>query len=247
MRKRLTNDLSFDVNYTFAHSLDIASGNQAGTSFGAPFVLNPLDLNVNRGHSDFDIRHLVTADWVYNLPFGNGKRFGNGARGFVNALVGGWTLTGIFRYNSGRPVGAPGDADRWATNWNAQSNGVALRPVESSPTRTGDPNIFEDPQAAFQSYRNARPGEFGDRNTIRLPSYFTIDPGLYKAFRIKENLQLKFRWEVFNATNSQSFTTLANFSLPQDPFNEQAPSDFGRFTQIQGNPRVMQFALRIEF
>lgn len=249
LRKRLSSDVSFDVNYTWSHSLDIASGLQTSTAYAAAFVLNPLDLNVNRGNSDFDIRHLVNANWVVGLPFGKDKRFLSTSNGFANALIGGWQLTGIFRYNTGLPAGQPFDADRWATNWNAQSNGVALRSLESSPTRTGDPNLFKDPEAAFGSYRNARPGEVGDRNTLRDPHYLALDMGLYKSFKITESKLIKFRWEVFNLTNSQFFTGVIanNRRLPQDPFASEASSDFGKFTDIQGSPRVMQFALRFEF
>src|SRR5205814_1010182 len=137
----------------------------------------------------------------------------------ANFIIGGWQTTGIFRWNSGLPAGQPNDDARWATNWNLTSNGVAIRPVESSPTRTGDPNLFSDPLAAFRSYRNPYPGEAGDRNILREPGYVALDMGLYKAFKLPgEGRQVKFRWEVFNVTNTQHFTGIANFGIPQDPF-----------------------------
>jgi hypothetical protein len=61
-------------------------------------------------------------------------------------------------------------------------------------------------------------------------------------------VQLKFRWETFNITNTQHFTTISSFGLPQDPNLGASPSSsFGKFTNIQGTPRQMQFALRLEF
>ncbi|HWQ35340.1 MAG TPA: carboxypeptidase-like regulatory domain-containing protein [Blastocatellia bacterium] len=249
IRKRFNRDFSFDFNYTLSHSIDIASGLQSSGSYGSAFILNPLDLNSNRANSDFDIRHLINANYIVALPFGDGKRFFNKLPKVVNAIIGGWETTGIFRWNTGLPSGQPFDDARWATNWNVQSNGVAIRPVESSPTRTGEPNIFSDPKAAFQSYRNAYPGEAGDRNILREPGYVVFDLGLYKAFKLPgEGKQIKFRWEVFNLTNTQHFTGIANFGIPQEPYlGKTPPPDWGKFTAIQGSPRVMQFALRIEF
>lgn len=250
-RKRYTKDFQFDVNYTLGHSLDIASGTETSgaISSGASLILNPLDLNENRGDSDFDVRHIVNANFIYSLPFGKGKFFFGDSNKVVNTLLGGWQLTGIMRYNTGLPAGQPFDDARWATNWNVQSNAVALRTLSSSPTRTGDPNLFSDPTEAFRSYRNALPGEAGDRNILRDPSFFTMDAGLYKSFLLpREKGKIIFRWEVFNVTNSQQFTNIASFGLPVDPFRGGTPAaDFGRFTGTQGSPRIMQFALRYEF
>lgn len=249
LRKRLSSGMSFDVNYTYGHSIDTSSGLQTSGTYGASFIQNPLDVNANRGTSDFDLRHMVNANFIAELPFGRGKRFASGINSVANALIGGWTLTGIYRYNTGLPAPSPFDDGRWSTNWNVQSNGFAIRPVESSPTRTGNPNLFTDPNAIYKSYRNSRPGEYGERNILRYPNFFTFDMGLYKSFNLPwEGSRVTFRWETFNLTNTQNFTGLANRRLGQDPFNQPgAPADWGRFTGIQGSPRVMQFALRIEF
>lgn len=249
LRKRLSRGMSFDLNYTYSHSIDISSGLQTSGAYGAAFIQNPLDINANRGSSDFDVRHLVNANFIAELPFGKGKKFASGINSVGNALIGGWTLTGIYRYNTGLPAPSPFDDGRWSTNWNVQSNGFAIRPVASSPTRTGNPNLFSDPNAIYRSYRNSRPGEYGERNILRYPNYFTFDLGLYKSFNLPwEGSRVVFRWETFNLTNTQSFTGLANRRLGQDPFNQPgAPADWGRFTGIQGDPRVMQFALRLEF
>jgi hypothetical protein len=249
-RKRFSKDLSFDFNYTFSHSLDTSSGAESATSlYGTTFILNPFDLDVNRGHSNFDIRHLINANYIWTLPVGRDKKFFGGMGKVTDALLGGWQMTGIFRYNSGLPAGAPFDSGRWATNWNISSNGVAIRPILASPTRTGDPNIFSDPTYAYQSYRTPYPGEFGDRNTIRYPGFIGLDAGLYKAFKLPgEGKRLVFRWEVYNVTNTQPFTGIASFGLAQNPNLGLTPSaDFGKFTGTQGNPRQQQFALRLEF
>ena len=238
------------MNYTYSHSLDTASGNEASGSITGINVLNPLNLNANRGSSDFDVRHLVNANFIYELPFGKGKMlFGNAGKG-MNAFLGGWTFTGIVRWNTGLPSGEPFDDARWATNWNVQSNGVRLRTLYSSPVKNGvggTPNLFSDPTAAYQSFRNARPGEAGDRNLLRDPGFSSFDAGLYKSFTFKERNKITFRLEVFNVTNTQPLTGVSNLGLTLDP-NLKTPSpDFGKLTAIQGAPRVVQFAVRYDF
>jgi len=251
-RKRFEKGLSFDVNYTYSHSIDTASGNESsGTiSSGASLILNPLDLNENRASSDFDVRHLINANFIYELPFGKGRQFLGGINKWANLLIGGWQFTGIYRWNTGFPVGEPYDDARWATNWNVQSNGVRIRPLEGSPTKNGAggyPNIFSDQTYAYQSFRNAYPGEAGDRNYLREPNYVTFDAGLYKSFQIRENHKVTFRLEVFNVTNTQRLTGVSDLSMELDPNLKTPGSDYGRLTAIQGSPRVVQFALRYDF
>ena len=261
LRQRLRSDVTFDFNYTYGHSLDNASGLQNSTSYGTAFIVNALFPNQNYGDSDFDARHIINANWVVGLPFGRGKRFFGDSSGVVDQVFGGWQTTGIFRWNSGLPIPqAPFDCCVWATNWNVQSNGVRVRQIQSSPTKNGvngTPNLFSDPTAAYRSYRPARPGEVGDRNSLRAPGYIALDMGLYKSFKLPwEGHSLQFRWEVFNVTNTQRFEglTIADLSLGPDPFLGGNPtSDFGRFTSTQ-TPlnetkagRVMQFALRYQF
>ncbi len=256
LRKRFSNDLAFDLNYTLGHSLDSASGLQNSTSYGSAFIVNALDPDQNYASSDFDARHIINANWLVGLPFGRNKVFLSGMPGPVDAVLGGWQLTGIFRWNSGLPVQTPFDGGIWATNWNVQSNGVRVTPIDSSPTRTGSPNLFGNALAAYQSFRNARSGEVGDRNVLRGEPFITLDMGLSKEFKIGESSSLQFRWEVFNVTNTQRFdgNTIADLGLDIDPFLGGAPSDeFGKFTSTQ-TPlnetkagRVMQFGLRFLF
>lgn len=251
IRKRFSAGLAFDFNYTYAHSLDTSSSNEASGSITGLDILNPLTIEANRGSSDFDVRHLINANFVYELPFGRGKSFLGDIGRWTDMLVGGWQMVGIYRWNTGFPLGEPFDDGRWATNWNVQSNGVRLVPLASSATPTGNgglPNLFSDQLAAYRSFRNARPGEYGDRNILREPNFVTLDLGIFKKFAINENHKITFRLEVFNVTNTQRFTGIANFRLGLDPNVSGTPSaDFGRFTGIQGKPRVTQIAVRYDF
>jgi hypothetical protein len=264
LRHRFRNDAAFDFNYTLSHSLDNASGLQSAGAYGAGFIVNALDPDLNYANSDFDVRHVINANWLVSLPVGRGRRIGNGMNSFLNAVIGGWQTTGIFRWNSGLPTGEPFQADRWATNWNVQSNMVRVCNAQSSPTSTGSANLFRDPNAVFRCFREPRAGEVGDRNILRGQGYISLDLGLSKNFPMPwEGHNLQFRWEVFNVTNTQRFAnaSLQGFGLPPDPFLPDAdsgaaltaPSDFGKYTATQtplNEPRagrVMQFALRYTF
>jgi hypothetical protein len=265
VRQRLSNDVTFDFNYTLAHSLDNASGLQnAGNFSTASLIFNPLNPELNYANSDFDIRHNINANWLVGLPIGRGKKFLSSAGKFTNAILGGWDMTGILRWNSGLPtqtaLGVPARPfafQRWATNWQISSGMVAVRPVSTSPGDfNGEPNLFADPTAAFQSYRDPRPGEAGDRNTLRQPGYFTLDAGLHKTFSMPwEGHALTFRWEVFNVTNTQTFTGFNATGLTTDPFifGGAPPPGFGNLTATQAPlgetkaGRLMQFGLRYVF
>src|SRR5229473_1766287 len=143
VRQRL-NNLTLDLNYTYSHSLDDASGLQSDFGFGSqnnsgPFIENPIRQRSNYGNSDFDIRHLINASAVWQMPFGKGRALMNTDNPALQAVLGGWQLAGIFRWNTGLPVGSPFDDARWATNWNVQANETPLAPISTCPSRVGTP------------------------------------------------------------------------------------------------------------
>ncbi|MDQ3748555.1 MAG: carboxypeptidase-like regulatory domain-containing protein, partial [Acidobacteriota bacterium] len=249
VRQRLGDKLTMDFNYTLSHSLDDASGLQTSGNFGTAMILNPIRQQDSYANSDFDVRHIINVNGVWQIPVGRNRWLLKDTNKVVDAFLGGWQLSGIFRWNSGLPTYSPYDT-LWATNWNIQSNSVRLRPVESCPTRGENgtaPNAFGcDRTAAFQSWRNAKPGETGDRNVIRLPGYVGLDLGLAKSFRMPwgENHQLQIRAEGFNVTNTQRLGTVRTLQVGVDPQVSTPPSDWWNFTAIQGTPRVIQFGLR---
>jgi hypothetical protein len=252
--------LLWDFNYTWSHSLDDASGLQSEASWAGGFILNPLRQHDNYASSDFDMRHMINVNAIYELPFGRGKLFGSNAPGWADQVIGGWRLSGIFRWNTGLPLTSPYDDARWATNWQVQSN--VTRTTDIQPCFTmGDasnaPKFFGcNTTEAYQSFRNAYPGETGERNTFRLPGYIVLDMGINKAFnlsRVHEGMKMELRWEVFNVTNTQHFGNIdgsrTGWGMRLDPKvrNLTPPANWSNFTEIQGSPRVMQIGLRIEF
>ncbi len=253
LRQRLGETLSYDFNYTFSKSFDSVSGLQTDGSYGGQFLLNPLRPDDNYSVSDFDTKHVVNANFLFSLPVGKGQPYFSNMNGIADAFLGGWSLRGIYRWNSGQPLSTPFDGQIWATNWNVQSNGTRIRNIDYGVQRNTQ-NFFADPQAALNSLRNARPGETGERNTLRLPGYQTLDLGLSKSVTMpwSEDHKFQFRFEVFNVTNIQYFGagnfTRTTYGLPEDPETATAPSTFGRiFNGTQGAPRRVQFGFRYQF
>lgn len=252
VRQRLSG-LTWDLNYTWSKSMDDASGLQTSTFYGTAFILNPLRQRDSRTVSDFDLTHIVNFNSVWDIPIGKGRKFGSNLRGVAGALLGGWQLSTIFRFNTGEPVTYFYEDSGWSTNWNANTGGTQIVRVKASTGKTsgdgGVPNLFADPLEAYNSFRSPLPGETGDRNILRFPSYFVIDAGLAKSFQMpwNEGHRVTFRWDVFNVTNSARFTGLADYSLGYQPDKNNPPPSWANFTDQQGSPRVMQFALRFDF
>ncbi len=263
VRQRLSS-LILDFNYTWSHSLDDASGLQSessaygNTNSNGAFILNPIRQRDSYANSDFDIRHSINADAVWSMPVGKGKRFMN-TGGAADAVLGGWQLSGIFRWNTGLPTQSPFDDSRWATNWNAQANVTPTTPVHScTGVVGGQPKLFGTCGSIndiYRSFRNAYPGETGTRNFLRLPGYVTLDLGLGKTFTMpwSENHHLQLRWDAFNVTNTQHFGLVdisrTGFGVGRDPALRSltAPGNWSNLVSIQGQPRIMQIGARYSF
>jgi hypothetical protein len=247
--------LTLDFNYTWSHSLDDSSGIQTSSGFGQAFINNPIRQHDNYATSDFDQKQNINASGIWQLPFGKGHALMNTDNSAADAILGGWQLSSIFRWNTGIPVSGPADDGRWATNFNVQSNGSPTTALHTCPTKpiVGSPRLFGCPNldAVYQSFRNPYPGETGPRNTFRLPGYVSLDLGLGKTWNMPwhEGHTLQLRWDVFNATNTQHLTQTTDFTIVRDPAlrGSSPPSDWTNFTQIQGQPRVMQVGARYSF
>jgi hypothetical protein len=238
LRQRL-GGLTWDLNYTFSKSMDDSSGLQNAGAYGTAFILNPLRQKDNYAVSDFDMRHILNFNSVWELPVGRGRTFLRDSNAFVDAVLGGWQLSTIVRYNTGEPLSGSinpiigsyrfFDNSGWPTNWNIKSSPVRLRPISTGVHFNGSgglPTLFADVDEAYSSFRSPYPGESGDRNQLRMPSYFVMDMGLQKQFKMpwSETHKLGFKWEVFNVTNSDFFRwcnlwprIAALFEMPDGP------------------------------
>ncbi|MFZ0420539.1 MAG: carboxypeptidase-like regulatory domain-containing protein [Candidatus Sulfotelmatobacter sp.] len=256
--------LEFDLNYTYSKSIDAGSNAERisefeGFGFGSQ-IINSWFPQQNRAVSDFDTTHIVNANWVYQLPFGRGKRFGSSMGRLANGVFGGWTVSGLWRWSTGYPFSL--FSPEWATNYQLESPAV---PISSARPTTGSfivaqasggtgPNVFKDPgitdsatnpNAAINLFRPAYPGEEGLRNGLRGPGTFNIDTGVAKTWPITESQFVKFSWQMFNVTNSARFD-VGTMSLNGNN-SLSSSSSFGNFSSTLSNPRVMEFGLRYTF
>jgi hypothetical protein len=249
LRRHMTRGVQFDFNYTWSKSIDYGSDTEQignGIFLGGPpagdQIFNAWNPKLNRAISTFDTTHQINANWVAELPFGKGRPYASGAGRLADALIGGWDLTGLWRWTSGFPISIS-NGSAWSTNWELAGYATQIGPDPKAKLTmiNGTPNLFADPQTALQSYRQDFPGEVGVRNSIRGQGYFGVDMGLDKTFKITESHQIRFSWEAFNIFNSVRF----------DPLTASTAIDFstgfGAYSKSLTVPRVMQFSLRYSF
>jgi Carboxypeptidase regulatory-like domain len=256
LRSRPTHGLQFDLNYVLSKSLDMGSdAERVGPFGGLSAIINTWDPKQMRGPSDFDARHQINANWVYDLPFGRGKHYGNDWNRAIDSVLGGWQVSGIYRWTSGFPFSIPGGGT-WNTNFqlsgNVELSGTAAPPQHltfvTNPALglQGDPFAFRvgsDPSAAANFLRLPYPGESGIRNNFRGQGFFGVDLGVNKTFHIREQQNLRFSAYAYNLTNSVRFdpaTITFNGALTN-------PSTLGQYSGALTRPRVMEFALRYQF
>lgn len=257
LRKRMTTGLNFDVNYTYSKSIDVGSNAERINEFEgfgfASQIINAWSPKQLRAVSDFDNTHQINANWVYDLPIGRGKRFGGSMGSAMDAILGGWQIAGLWRWSSGFPFSIGPGLGFWSTDWQLTSSAVLTGPkpktgafvVPPTAGQTPEPDVFQNPSLASQSFRVALAGESGDRNNLRGPGTLDIDASLAKSWRFGEGKALTFRWETFNVTNTP------RFDVGQMQFqgnNSLATAGtFGVFLNTLNKPRLMEFALRFQF
>ncbi|MBS1828123.1 MAG: carboxypeptidase regulatory-like domain-containing protein [Acidobacteria bacterium] len=247
LRKRFSSGLSLDFNYTFAKSQDLASVEENGGEF-AGFLVNSWDPSQRRGVSDYDQRHVWNMWWVYELPFGKGRKMLGAAGRPMDMVVGGWQVAGIWTQSTELPWSA-GNGRNWPTNWQITTLGTPVGATTPS-TKTknapavsgvGGPNVWADPARTLAEWQYTLPGQSGSRNTVRVDGLSNFDLNVSKRFQMpyRESHSIQFRWETFNLWNQVRFTGA--------DLRRVSTANWGKYTEQLNTPRQMQFALRYEF
>jgi hypothetical protein len=248
LEKNFSHGLQFEASYTYAHALDDASSAALGSLNNGDFR-NQLDPAQEYGNSDFDVRHRFVVSYVYQLPFGNGKRFGGNATGVMNQIIGNWQIAGITTASTGNWFTVT-DA---VSNFSASDGGGGVGFFEVRPNVTGNPNgkpclpgtVFNT--CAFSD--NTIPFTFGDagRNIVRGPGFQNWDLSIFKMFPVREQKRFEFRAEFFNIWNHVNpvFEPVGEISEEPQPVEFGTPQ-FG-FAQGARDPRFIQFALKFYF
>lgn len=240
-RQRFGLGLQGDFNYTFSKSLDATSqAERLGTSGSVNFaqIFNTWDPNQLYGVSDFDLRHQINGNYIWNLPIGRGKQFAYNIGRLADEIIGGWQTTGIVRWTSGFPFGV-NNGDNFPTNYDIQGFATQIAKIPSGRGKLQQ--TFKDPAAVLAAFDFTLPGGSGTRNPLRGDGYFDWDAGLGKTFPLTERFRLKTGMEVFNVTNSVRFD-VRSISARVD-----RPANFGNATSTLTNPRLAQFYARFEF
>jgi hypothetical protein len=251
------------IGYTWAHTFDTGMPDGAGTTPGATFWPLPGSQKADWGLSQINLDDQFTASILYDLPFGKGKKYGSDWSGPMNTILGNWKLNLIEKATSGFPlfVVASANSNFEGSGVNFQWNGSSL----NRPDEVGNPNqagpVAGNPGCAAPAqihtlshwfnpcaFKDAPPGELGDsgRSPVSGPRFVNTDFSIIKDFPLsfREGMYMQFRAEMFNLFNHAQYYLGGGSSQMQDV---DSPSSFGVVNETVNNPRVIQFALRLNF
>ena len=237
--KRYSDHLSFLVAYTYGKSIDNGP---------APFNLgrnhqepqDPFNLAAERAVSGNDIAHNLIGSFTYEFPLGRNRMFLSHLSRVGDAILGGWQINGITEIHSGLPVNV-------IQNGNLQNNSglrpnLVHDPILAHPTVGRNGQYFDPLAFCIKALCTPPLGETEagnlSRNFLRGPGFFNMDFSFFKNVQVTERTQLQLRVELFNVTNTPQFG---------NPNSDFSGKDFGKVTGTAGNPRVMQFAAKINF
>ena len=235
--RRFSHGLTVSANYTFSHMLSnvASSGGACGT---CQIVFN--NPHYDWGNGDFDTPHRIAATANYQLPFGKSSK------GVLGQLVKGWQVNGLYSYESGLPFTVSENTGRQgsAANMTDRPNAVPQQPFTKSINEWF--NISNFTLQAFGTPGNEA------RNQFFNPSEKRFDFSIFKTFAVTERINMQFRTEVFNLTNTPSFgapnATISGWTSSTTGATPNS-ANLGRITATNSfyNPRQFQFALKLTF
>ncbi len=239
LARRYTAGFQYGLAYTYSKSFDYANDDSSDVLFGRPYK------DFNYAPSDFDQTHILTVNYIYDLP-ALGRKLNNG---FVKAIFDNWQLSGTTSYASGKPKNITvsyngGVTDITGGQNNARANTICdpMRNISGSDP-TGTPYVVN--VNCFS--RPTRLGDIGNtpRNSLRMPSIFNSDVALFKNIPFGETRSLQLRWEVYNVFNHTNFRDI-DAGLVFDVNGRQTNTRFGAPIAAR-TPRVMQAGIRFSF
>jgi hypothetical protein len=249
--KRLSFGLNFLVNYTWSKNLEGGSGGNSAMSQNGG-TTNPLDswnLQKEKSYSAMDLPHVFVASAGYELPFGNGKPWAN-TNPFAKAVFGGWQLNGIYFHMSGFPTDIRSNLVAATNQLFATFNvpdavsGTSMYLPNGGPDGWFNPAAFTEP-GRVNNVKGVPLIQFGNlaRRAGRGPGTDNLDFSVFRNFPIRERLNLQFRAEAFNASNTPAFFLPSAAS----PALTIGNSTFGKLTSSSATGRQLQFGLKLLF
>lgn len=244
------------IGYTYSRNFDTGLTDGLGTNPGALYYPLPGTARLDWGLSQLNLNDSFTASVLYDLPFGQGKRFGGNWNGTTNAILGHWQLDLIERATSGFPLFVVDSGNGAGVDFSYNGNAV------QRPNEVGDPNTAgnEGGQKGCPTqihtlanwfnpcaFAKAPAGELGTapRAPVYGPRFVNTDFSIIKDFPLREAMNLQFRAEFFNLLNHAQYYLEGFAGTGEQDIN--TPSSFGVVNNTVNNPRLIQFALKLNF
>jgi hypothetical protein len=226
LEKRFSKNFNVTANYTWSKSMDSVS---YSSDLNAITVTDPYNINAYHGVSDFNVPQNFVLNYFWQLP--------SPGHGWVKAVLGGWSTTGIWTWQSGFPLNITSGGDysySLPELANDQAQLVSTPQYTSGPLSNQIAHWF-----TTSSFTTPQPNHFGDvgRNTLIGPGTFNVDFAAHREFSLSERFKMQYRAEFFNVFNH---TELNN------PNTTVIQSTFGRITTAR-DPRIVQMALKLIF
>ena len=244
LQKRLSRNIQGQVSYTWGHAIDNSTGifnglGEARNGRGGP--ADPANLTLDRGNSSLDVRHLLSADAIIDLPFGKGKRFLNSSA-MADKILGGFQVNVIETARSGLPYSITcsncNGAVRPSIIGDPFANVTAGRLLNRAAF-TNNPNTygrFVNPAGNTIFFGNL------GRNTFKGPAIFNTDFSIFKNTAITERVRTQIGIEFFNLFNH------ANYTVPNNNIDFNDPNNgFGEIKNNAYPGRVIQYRLKLLF
>jgi hypothetical protein len=250
--------LQFDLNYTWAHSIDNVSAYANQIAYGGyGFICDVLRPRECRGNSDFDVANYISGNFIYSLPFGRGKSFAPNASRWLDEAIGGWEVSGIPSWHTGNAYFATANA--FVAGYANDAPAILVGPIGDLKAHVtggegGGVFAYSNPTKALSDYTGPLGFQIGSRNNLRGPGYFNLDMGLGKDFAIYgERVRLRLRGDSFNVLNHPSFNP-PNFGADGGTIvgggtdiTQSGGVRFGTIQSTANGARVMQVSARLEF
>ncbi|HZO05767.1 MAG TPA: carboxypeptidase regulatory-like domain-containing protein [Solirubrobacterales bacterium] len=234
VEKRFSAGLSFLAGYTWSRSIDNASAIRSHNG-DTLFPQNSYNLAAEKALSSFHTSHRFVTSGTYELPFGDGKRWLDRG-GFFNLLLGGWQVSPIVTVQTGFPLTVVSGRDQSNTGAGFDRPNVVSGQETHLPRGERSLDRWFN-TAAYVLQPFGTHGTAG-RNTLISPGFVQVDAALLKNFRIKEAVNVQFRFEAFNAPNHPNWG---------NPDTSVTSANYGRITGMRGLMRELQFGLKLLF
>jgi len=243
LQKRFSQGLEGQVAYTYSKCMTNSSGyygtwsDTTQTTPASPYWQNLYNPNAEWSQCYYDVKHMISAYAVYELPYGHGKRYGNDASAVMNQALGGWSVNPIVSWHTGMPFALYSPSDTSGTGSQGARPNCNGYPIYEKTVNVASQGLQWVSPATFSVPVAGTFGNCPAQGPVIGPGYSDWDISLQKNFTLGETRRLQFRADFLNAFNHPNFSKMDN---------TVTDTNFGLITDTQ-SPRNIQFALKFYF